>query len=201
MATNTQQHVGASATGAGYADFLLGQVANWSAQVQPEYGARLKTPQMFIQDDYKIKPNLTLNVGLRYQIQHGWNEVKNNISVFDPTVTNPATNTKGAIWYAATGANGRKSLQANVFGTVLPRVGFAWLPKPDTTLRGGFGVYAYNYSLDADGNGLGSALNSQGNVSDQDERHSPGCDSVRKRRKPAVYRTDHGPGGIERTRA
>jgi hypothetical protein len=169
----TQQYVGNSATGVGYADFLLGQVQSWSAQVQPEYGARLKTPQMFIQDDFKIRPNLTLNIGLRYQIQHGWNEVKNNISVFDPKVLNPATATYGALWYASTAANGRKSLQANVFGTVLPRVGFSWLPKPNTTLRGGFGVYAYNYSLDADGNGLGSAHTSQGNDSDQTNGISP----------------------------
>jgi len=83
---------------------------------------------MFVQDDFKIRPNLTLNLGLRYQIEQGWTEVKNNISAFDPTVVNPETGTDGAIWYAATHANGRKSLQASAFGTVLPRVGFSWLP-------------------------------------------------------------------------
>jgi Carboxypeptidase regulatory-like domain len=163
----TQSTVGDSSTGGVYGDFLLGDAAHWSAEVQPEYGARLKTPQMFIQDDFKIKPNLTLNLGLRYQIQHGWNEVKNNASVFDPEVLNPATGTNGALWYAATGAHGRKSLQADVFGTVLPRLGFAWSPDPSTTLRGGFGIYAYNYSLDANGNGLGNSLAAQGNLSDQ----------------------------------
>ena len=169
----TASTVGDSSTGGVYADFLLGDAAYWSAEVQPEYGARLKTPQMFIQDDFKIRPNLTLNLGLRYQIQHGWNEVKNNISVFDPTVLNPATGTDGALWYAATAANGRKSLQANVFGTVLPRLGFAWQPMSATTLRGGFGVYAYNYSLDANGNGLGNAFAAQGNLSDQTNGISP----------------------------
>ncbi len=92
-----------------YADFLLGEAAYWSAEVQPEYGTRLKTPQIFIQHDFKITPTLTLNLGLRYQIQHGWNEVKGNASVFDPTMTNPVTGTKGALWYEQTAANGRKA--------------------------------------------------------------------------------------------
>ena len=126
----TQSTVGDSSSGAAYADFLLGQTQAWNASVSPEYGARLKTPQIFVQDDYKIKQNLTLNVGLRYQIQHGWNEVKNNISGFDPTVMNPATGTLGAIWYASTHANGRHSLQANIYNTFLPRVGFSYQLHP-----------------------------------------------------------------------
>jgi len=70
----TQSTVGDSSTGVGYADFLLGQTQSWNAAVQPEYGARLKSPQMFIQDDVKLKPNLTVNVGLLYQIQDGWHK-------------------------------------------------------------------------------------------------------------------------------
>ena len=169
----TQSTVGDSSTGTAYADFLLGQTQSWSASVSPEYGARLKTPQIFVQDDFKIRPNLTLNLGLRYQIQHGWNEVKNNISVFDPTVQNPATGTLGAMWYASTHANGRHSLQANIYNTFLPRVGFALQPSPNTTIRGGFGLYAYNYSLDETGTGMGSALSSQGSLSDQTNGITP----------------------------
>ncbi len=163
----TQSTVGDSTTGLGYADFLLGQSQSWSALVAPEYGPRAKNPQMFVQDDFKIRPNLTLNVGVRYQIETGWKEVKNNISAFDPTVLNPATGTDGAIWYAATHANGRRSLQANAFSTVLPRLGFSWLPHPNTTVRGGFGIFAYRWSLDTYGTGMGTAIQFQGNSTDQ----------------------------------
>ena len=169
----TQSTVGDSSSGVAYADFLLGQTQSWSAGVSPEYGARLKSPQVFVQDDIKMRPNFTLNLGLRYQIQHGWNEVKNNISVFDPTVMNPATNTLGAMWYASTHANGRTSLQANIYNTFLPRVGFSLVANRNTTIRGGFGLYAYNYSLDETGTGLGSALSSQGSLSDQTNGISP----------------------------
>src|ERR1700733_10089968 len=169
----TQSTVGDATTGLAYADYLLGQVNSWNASVQPEYGARLKTPQMFIQDDIKLRPNFTLNVGVRYQIQHGWNEVKNNIAVFDPEVVNPATGTNGAIWYASTGAQGRRSLQADVYSTVMPRVGFNWSPDPTTTVRGGVGVFSYNWSTNTYGAGLGNSFITQGNATDQTNGIAP----------------------------
>jgi len=154
-------------TGLEYADFLLGQAQQWNAGITPEYGARLKSPQMFVQDDIKLRPNLTVNVGLRYQINHGWNEVHGNADSFDPTVLNPATNTLGATWYESTHANGRNSVQADVYNTFLPRVGFSWSMDPNTTLRGGFGLYSYAWSLDNYGSGMGSPFGSSGSTVDQ----------------------------------
>lgn len=162
----TQEYVGSANTGVGYADFLLGDSSSWYAQVTPEYGARYKTPQMFIQDDYKVSPNLTVNLGIRYTIQHGWNEVKGNMSSFDPAVLNPATNTLGAMWYGTTHANGRTSLEADIWSSVLPRVGFAWQFEPNTTVRGGYGIYDFNYSLGVRGVGMGGVFQSYGSVTD-----------------------------------
>jgi len=165
-------------TGLEYADFLLGLANNWNANVSPEYGARFKSPQMFVQDDYKVTPNLTLNLGVRYQINHGWNEIRGNESSFDPTVLNPATGTDGAYWYGTTKANGRDSLMADVYSTVLPRFGFSWLARQNTTLRGGVGLYSYNWSLDNYGGnntsyGFGAVLGSSGSVSDQTNGITP----------------------------
>lgn len=169
--TNSTQ--GDSSTGMAYADFLLGQVQKWSAQVTPEAGARMRVPQMFVQDDYKITPNLILNLGLRYQIQSGWGEVKGNMASFDPTVQNPATGTLGGVWYGATKANGRDRLQEPAYSTFLPRVGFSWLLDPHTTLRGGFGLYAYNWSLDTYAPGMGQAFGQKGNVTDTSNGVTP----------------------------
>jgi Carboxypeptidase regulatory-like domain len=165
-----------AATGLEYADFLLGQVQSWSASYQPEFGARLKSPQSFIQDDFKLRPNLTLNLGLRYQINHGWNEVHGNEASFDPTVQNPATNTLGAYWYGTTHANGRTAIQANVFNDVMPRVGFSWSPNPKTTVRGGFGLFSYNWSLGNYASGgpiAGGAFLSSGNDTDETNGITP----------------------------
>ena len=163
-------------TGLEYADLLLGLTQSWSATYSPEYGGRLKSPQMFVQDDYKVRPNFTLNLGLRYQINHGWNEVHGNEASFDPMVTNPATHAPGAYWYGTTHANGRTSIQANVFNDFMPRVGFSWLPRPNTTVRGGFGLFSYNWSLDtyaSEGSIIGGAFQSTGNDTDQTNGITP----------------------------
>jgi hypothetical protein len=162
-----------SGSGVEYADFLLGLSTSWGAAVTPEYGGRFKSPQMFVQDDIKLRPNLTVNLGLRYQINHGWNEVHGNEDSFDPTVINPATNTLGAYWYGNTHANGRTALQANVFDTILPRVGASWLVDPKTTVRGGWGLYSYNWSLDNYGSGMGSPFGASGGTSDQTNGITP----------------------------
>lgn len=163
----TAQAPFASNSGLGYADFLLGQVDSWFVSESPETGTRQKNPQMFIQDAYKIKPNLTLNLGLRYQIQNGWSEVYNRLASFDPSLTNPSTNTAGAMWWA--GSEGRTSLQAPVRDILLPRLGFAWSPQRKWSVRGGFGVYANMWGSDQYANNAkGVGFASSGSLTNTD---------------------------------
>jgi hypothetical protein len=170
----TQAGPAATSTGFTYADFLLGQTQKWTAAVTPEYGGRQKLPQLFVQDDYKIRSNLTLNLGLRYQIQTGWSEVKGNERSFDPTVPNPGTGTLGALWFGSTHANGRSRIQDSVYSTFLPRLGFSYQLDPNTVIRGGFGIYAYNWSNDTyNGGVMGAAFGSQGNVTDSTNGVTP----------------------------
>ena len=154
----TAATAGDTATGMSFADFLLGYTNQWNAKVTPEYGGRLKSPQVFAQDDIKLTPKLTVNAGLRWQGMTGWHEVKGNMISFDPTVTNPADGSLGAVWYGTTKANGRDSLQAGNWNTWLPRGGFAYQLRPTTVLRGGIGLYGYTWSNDTYAPGYGRSV-------------------------------------------
>ncbi len=167
----TQQNPTIASGGSAYADFLLGDVNSWGATNQPESGMRMKSPQFFFQDDFKLRPNLTINLGLRYEYQSGWSEVKNNLGSFDPTITNPVTNTPGAMWFA--GETSRTTLMKPSKDIFLPRVGFAWNPGGTTVFRGGFGIYAFTWSMDGYGQGVGVGNNSTGSASDTTGGISP----------------------------
>src|SRR5580693_1164086 len=158
-------------TGAGFADFLLGNVQGWAANNQGLTGMRLKSPQAFVQDDWKVKPNLTVNLGLRWEGNTGMSEVNNKLGDFDQNLVNtsgPFAGTLGSIWIAP--QDNRTTLQKPVWDIFLPRVGFAWSVKNDTVIRGGVGFFAYNYSMDLYGGEggaqMGFGATSQGNVTD-----------------------------------
>jgi hypothetical protein len=175
----------AGTTGAGLADFLLGDVQSWDATNQTTSYARIKSPQFFAQDNWKIRPNLTLNLGLRYVATTGYSEIHNSIGGFDPNLTLNCTvdqngtpcgslnGTKGSLFFAP--QNGRTTLQKPIYDIFLPRVGFAWELMNATVLRGGFGMYSYNFSQDVYGNGIGfgSLGRSSGNASDVNQGTGP----------------------------
>ncbi|WP_263367905.1 TonB-dependent receptor [Edaphobacter bradus] len=170
----TASDVGQGGTsGTEYADYLLGYVKQWSANVNPEWGGRLKNPQAFAQDDIKLRPNLTVNLGLRWQGISGWTEVKGNMATFDPNVTNPANGSLGAAWFGTTKANGRDRLQSGVWSTFLPRVGVSYSLNPQTVIRGGFGLFAYTWSVDTYGSGMGGAFGSSGGEYDNTNGINP----------------------------
>jgi len=149
-----------SSAGLGYADFLLGLPQTWSDYIPPTTGERLWSLQLFAQDDYKIRPNLTLNIGLRYEAQPGWTEAHNRLTNFDPTLINPATNTLGAIWYA--GQKGRTALQKTAWDVFAPRIGFAWSPKNNWSLRGGWGIFDMMEGANSYGGSPGTGWATQG---------------------------------------
>src|SRR5260370_11729275 len=105
----------------GYADFLLGDAQAWSTSTQPEHGMRAKNPSFFAQDDIKLRPHLTAHLGLRVEVHGGMSEVKNNMGGFDPTLTNPVTNTPGSIWFA--GLNGARTQSFKTKAIAMPRLG------------------------------------------------------------------------------
>lgn len=158
-------------TGSGFADFLLGNIQGWAAQNQGLTGMRLKSPQAFVQDDWKVKPNLTINLGLRWTGNTGMSEVQNRVGDFDQNLINTVgafAGTPGSLWFAP--QNDRTTLQKPVWNIFLPRAGFAWSLRNDTVVRGGAGLFAYNYSMDlygGEGGGqMGFGATFQGSNSD-----------------------------------
>lgn len=149
-----------ASAGLGYADFLLGLPQSWSVNMSPMTGARSWNVQLFAQNDYKVKPNLTLNLGVRYQLQHGWTEVANRIASFDPSLINPVTGTRGALWFAGTA--GRHALQKTVPDFFAPRIGFAWSPRNRWSVRANYGVFALMWGANTYTSGLGVGHSVQG---------------------------------------
>jgi hypothetical protein len=150
-------------SGVGYADFLLGDVQQWSTSTQPEHGMRAKNPSFFAQDDIKLRPNVTVNLGVRVEVHGGMSEVKNHMGGFDPTLTNPVTNTPGSIWFA--GLNGARTKSFETKTIAMPRLGFAWQASNNWVIRGGVGQYSSLWSMDTVGGPLGFGTGVTGTAS------------------------------------
>lgn len=133
-----------TSTGLGFADFLFGLPSSWNVTESKINYANSWSAGMFVDDTYKIMPKLTLNLGLRYGMMAGWSEAHNRIGTFDPRLTNPATNTLGAMWFG--GQQGRTALERTAYNGIQPRIGFAWSPKNDWSIRGAYGIFDQNWA-------------------------------------------------------
>ena len=88
-------------------------------------------PHVFIQDDVHVSQNLTLNIGLRYDLFTPYTEVNNILSNFDVN--------QGRILVAGRNAGIHAGVQTD-YTNYAPRFGFAYTPAPRTVIRGGFGL-------------------------------------------------------------
>jgi hypothetical protein len=107
-------------------------------------GVRYKDFAMYAQDTYKFSSKLTLNYGLRYDIDLPAAEAFSRFSMVDPNLPNPdAGNLPGAYTYFGfgTGRNGQKRPQDIYYKAFGPRVGFAYSINNKTVLRGGYGIF------------------------------------------------------------
>ena len=150
-----------STTGNAYASYLLGAV-NSAAIAQNSvvvFGARYRDYSAFVQDDWRVSPRLTLNLGLRYDLLGPSREVKNRMSFLDPTLPNPAAGGRlGALQFAGSGTG---TCNCDVpynthYRNFEPRVGLAYSPNPQTVIRGGFNVNYSHGAAGVGGNGSGA---------------------------------------------
>jgi hypothetical protein len=146
-------------TGIGMATYLLGQVSGGSLIIRNYMSFHNWSHASYIQDDFKLTPRLTLNLGLRYDLRSTPVERWNRHSNFDPYAINSDTKMPGVLTYAGVTAPRNFVDRNNLdFG---PRAGFAYAVTKDgkTAVRGGFGVVhmlTESYDMQADNsNSLG----------------------------------------------
>src|SRR2546422_3815106 len=150
---------GGANTGFAFADFLLGLSQNQGsfvnqnegeAQVPAQTAGRQTYRAFYFNDNWHLTPKLTLNLGLRYELQGTWSERFDRLTYFDPKAIN-ATVTgcdgtvgspcNGDAFLVKTGRNHSPNnlpLNKKEFS---PRVGFAYSLDPKTVIRGGYGIF------------------------------------------------------------
>ena len=118
-----------------FADFLTNRVNDVQVgKVTGRTGQRQWRDAVFAQDDYKIRPNLTINLGLRWNFDQPIYEVNNKMANLNLQTA--------AIEYAGVDGNSRALYDAQ-YNQWQPRVGFAYQPMNKLVVRGGYGITSY----------------------------------------------------------
>jgi hypothetical protein len=156
----------AAAIGQEFASFLLGLPTAGFIDRNAARSNQTLYSGIFLHDDWKVNPKLTLNLGLRYEWEGATTERFNrNTRGFDETVSSPieaaakaayaanpiaeipvaSFNIKGGLLFADDTKRGFWESDKNNFQ---PRLGFAWQLNDKTVVRGGFGMYAAPFVID-----------------------------------------------------
>ena len=177
--------IGSPLNGANYQDY---EQLNTS---QPDY-------DLFVQDTWRILPKLTLDLGLRYEIQVPETEANNNIQWFDPNAPSPYASyfpsaSKGAVEFASVMAGERRPIDTS-YNNIEPRFGFAYQINSKTVVRGGYGIYfAPSIGAAAGGtSGNSAGANSYSGLPTYLYNGIPGYDGA----QPSARFSNPFPGGI-----
>src|SRR6202020_1822319 len=137
--------------GTGFASFMAGLTSGGSINNLHNVDYFRNTFAFYAQDDWKVTPNLVLNLGLRYELFGTVSDRHNDVGNFDlsdptnPTIFVPKGQTAQLTPYIAqyvkispTGSRGLIDSDLNNFA---PRIGLAWQFTPKTVLRTGYGIF------------------------------------------------------------
>jgi len=144
-----------------FASFLLGQsVQFFQGGGQFDRGLRKWVTAGYAQDEFRITPRLTLNLGLRYEVNTPYTDIRNRMNAWEPgkqSVIYPQA-PEGLLFPGDPGVP--PGIAPVDYHQFMPRVGLAWDPFGDnkTTVRAGYGIFYDGFT-----NGTGGPL--QGAVS------------------------------------
>ena len=137
-------------TGNGLAQLELGVLDNGSSgqastSAGTSYNPVVATHYLgwYLQDDWKPTSRLTLNLGIRYEIQTAPAYRHNVASTFNPNITNPISTAvgqtlPGALQFLSSNQRGVYKTNYNNFA---PRIGFSYAAQPKLVFRGGYGIF------------------------------------------------------------
>jgi len=132
----------ASSTGNSLASFLLGEVNAASIQVSDKIPSRASYLALYAQDDWRVSDRLTINAGLRWEVEFPRRVVGSKMNSFDPLAINPASGTPGVVTFAGLDGTPERAFHTD-WNNIGPRIGFAYrLPGAhETVIRGGAGFF------------------------------------------------------------
>jgi hypothetical protein len=134
-----------NAPGYGAADFVFNQIFETTINTPQGFdGNRQWRSAGFVQDDWKVLPSLTLNLGLRYEFDQPWYEVNNktaNVNLSTGTVMYAGSVPAGAV--AGSTTCGNRSCYQPSYAQFMPRFGFALQVSPKFVVRGGYGATSF----------------------------------------------------------
>lgn len=128
-----------SFTGNAFADFMLGYAQRAQLTNVFVVNQRLWSTSFFVQDDWKVTDQLTVNLGIRYDFMTPPYEQDNRMANFDPAANGGA----GGLYFASEGSLQDRALVKPDKNNFAPRVGVVYKLDDRTILRGGYGVF-YN---------------------------------------------------------
>jgi hypothetical protein len=135
-----------------WADFLFGTTSAYALANYFEAHLRQNLDGVYAQDDWKVRSNLTLNLGLRWEYGSPYSEQNNYVSNWDPgsqtvfTINPKVTAAGGGITPTTGSGTYGKTLVNPDLDDFAPRIGFAFAPTPKLSIRGGFGTSYVHYT-------------------------------------------------------